>query len=342
MRSFLSSFLVLSLLGAFACGDGGPAEEGIDDTMTPLCEYPTFTGQLGPGETFPNLSYSGVLDVDGSTLDFTLEEFFCDPVFDVYDSLIVVVSAGWCSACPDYIARMNAQALDLAAAGALLAYIEVETSSFEDATSEDAAEFIDECVSPDEFVAGLRIGEADRTSEVGIRNAVRQFPSAYFIRRRDMQIVADQAASPFTLDFRGLAADPEQEWVPFTPPFMAQCGPADEEPSEPNDTFETATPLGPEAEIEGGVCADGPDFYFVDRPGEWRFDLYQRLFPPMEGVDSRALDLDIRLWSTDGERIGGSNQFANNDFVRWAGPAYVEVYGEGGRSGTYRVRVQDL
>ncbi len=329
----------LALAPLAACGDGGGDGEGTGSVDTPLCAYPEFSGQLQIGETFPNLAYTNVLDVDGSTLDFSFEDFFCDDAFDAFESVFVVVSAGWCSACPDYLAATNSVAGQLAAEGSLLVYIEVETADFEDATAEDAAAFIDRSVAPETFIAGLRTGEADRTSEAGIRQSVRQFPSAYFVRRRDMQIVADQAATPFRLNFTALAADPEQAWEPVRPPFMAQCGPSDEEAGEPNDTFETASPVEVGTDVEGGVCMDGPDFYFVDRPGPWRFDLFQSLFTEPEPA---SRNVDLRLWSVDGERLGGSNAIANNDAVEWQGPAYVEVYGENGRSGTYRVSLRDL
>jgi hypothetical protein len=165
-----------------------------------------------------------------------------------------------------------------------------------------------------------------------VRTLVSQFPSAYFIRRRDMQITADQSRSIYTIDWPALAQNPEGTWTPHEPPFAANCAPADEEMGEPNDSIAMARTIMPgDGEISGGICADPPnDFYRVDLAGPWRFDLFT------DFILNRQ-NLDLRLWTLEGERIGGSDQRSNHDWVDYHDSAVVEVYGDHSASDTYRV-----
>ena len=78
----------------------------------------------------------------------------------------------------------------------------------------------------------------------------------------------------------------------------------------------------------GGICMPGSDFYRVDIAGPWRLDLYTDFF---DG------DLNLRLRTLEGDRIGGSSQRSNHDWIDYAGPALVEVYGEQNASTTYRM-----
>ena len=189
---------------------------------------------------------------------------------------------------------------------------------------------------PDEFAGGLRIGNADYVG-LSVRDMVREFPSVYFVRRRDMHIVADQAESTIVIDWASLAANPEQTWTPASPTFMSHCGPADEEASEPNDDFAHAMPVVAGASpATGGICTAASDFYHVDLAGPWRFNLYQSLFTT---PDPPAYNVDLRLWTEGMERVGGSNAVGNHDWVDYEGPAYVEVYGPRSASGIYRVEL---
>ena len=201
------------------------------------------------------------------------------------------------------------------------------TGQLEPATSAEAATFINGLIMDG---PGLRAGDADNTEPSAVRGLVSRMPSGYFIRRRDMRIVADQKESIYQIDFGGLAADPEQEWVPMPPPFMANGGPADEESGEPNDAIAQATPISMGGEVTGGVCAEGSDFYRIDEAGPWRFDLFSEFLMTRE-------DLNLRLFTTGGERIGGSTQRSNHDWIDYSGPAVIEVYGFENDSATYRV-----
>jgi hypothetical protein len=316
-----SRAVVLVAALAAGCGGGSDADAGPPVDAAP-CVYPEASGRLGVGETIPPFRWNGVRTEIGETTDFDLRDFHCSSRYDAYDSVVLVVGAGWCSACPAYIRGVDAMSSRLLDEGAMILYLEVETADFEPATSVDAAAFVDGLIMDG---PGLRMGDADNTIPSAVRPLVSQMPSAYFIRRRDMRIVADQKDSIYVIDFPGLAADPEQTWTPTPPPFEARCTAADEEPGEPNDTREDASPIAWEEEIAGGLCAEGSDFYFVDRTGPWRFSLYSTVF---DG------NLDLRLYDRAGSRIGGSTQASNHDWVDYDEPAYVEVYGE---SNTYRV-----
>ncbi|MGE0792088.1 MAG: hypothetical protein AB7S26_40825 [Sandaracinaceae bacterium] len=291
----------------------------------PPCDYPEFSGQLGLGETIPNWRWTGVRADDGSVVDFDMEEFFCSPEYADFNSIVLVISAGWCPACPEYIRNTDARSAQILDNGGLILYLEVETADFQPADSASAETFIYGLIADG---PGLRMGDADNTVPSAVRPLVTRMPSGYFIRRRDMQITADQEESIYTLDWPGLTADPDQTWVPTPPPFVANCGPADEEPSEPNDALENASTIADGEEVMGGVCAEGSDWYRVDLSTPWRFDLYSDVF---------VGDLNLRLYTIEGERIGGSSQRSMHDWVDYDAPAYVEVYGFESASGTYRV-----
>jgi len=319
--------LLLCALLLAGC-DGSTPPPGTDaGETTPPCEYPELSGDLRLGEVVPSWRWEGALDEHGEARTIDLERVHCDPEYDGYRSILVVISAGWCSACPEYIRAVDAARATLEDEGTLVLYVEVETASFEPATSEDAAAFIDGLIADG---PGMRIGDADNSPANTVRGLVSRMPSGYFIRRRDMRIIADQAESIYQLDFGALAADPEQDWTPTPPPFVANCGPADEEAGEPNDALASATPIAFDGEVTGGVCAEGGDFYRVDETGPWRFDLYTEFLMTRE-------DLNLRLFTLEGERIGGSTQRSNHDWIDYEGPAIVEVYGMDNDSTTYRV-----
>jgi hypothetical protein len=325
MRIFGASVVAAALL--VACGGddrrGGGGAGSDAGPMTPPCEYPAHPDVLTYGEVIPPYRWNGVLR-DGEAITLDLEAFYCAPEWDAYRSLVLIVGAGWCSACPEYITQVDAMSAELEAAGALIVYLEVETADFEPATSVDAQMFVDAIIGAEAL--GIRAGDADNAEPNAVRSAVVQMPSGYFIRKSDMRVIADQAESIYVIDYGALAGSPDGEWEPVRPPFVANCTAADEEPYEPNDSIEAAAAIG-EGEFMGGVCAEASDFYAIDIAGPWRFDLY---------LDTFEGDLNLRLW-VGGERIGGSTQRANHDWVDYAGPAVVEVYGEDGASNVYMV-----
>ncbi len=328
MRRHLPATLALSgaltLVVSGCGGDAGGGDAGPDAPVVP-CDYPASTGRLAVGETIPAFRWQGVRTETGEVTDLDLREFHCSSRYEAYDSIVLVVGAGWCSACPEYIRGVDAISSRLLDEGAMILYLEVETADFEPATSAQAAEFIDALIADG---PGLRMGDADNTVPSAVRPLVTQMPSAYFIRRRDMRIVADQSESIYVIDFPGLASDPEQTWVPTPPPFVGNCTAADEEPGEPNDELATADPMTDGQEITGGICARGSDYFYVDLTTPWRFDLYSMVF---DG------NLDLRLYDASGSRIGGSTQRSNHDWVDYDQPGYVEIFGAEGASNTYRI-----
>jgi len=325
MRRLCLLLLALPLIAS--CDNGGMTPDEDAGMEPPPCEYPEFTGALGLGETMPNWRWDNAQLWDGTTQSIDMREFHCSPEYDSYSSIVLIISAGWCPACPEYIRAVNGMSRALEDNGALILYVEVETSDFDPATSIDAAAFLNPLLDDG---PGLRIGDADNSQPNSVRGLVTRMPSGYFIRRRDMLIVADQEQSIYQIDFGGLAADPEQSWIPMPPPFIANCGPSDEEPSEPNDDIASATVIDYDGEVVGGVCAEGSDFYRVNETGEWRFDLFTEFLMTRE-------DINLRLFTVEGERIGGSTQRSNHDWIDYSGPAIIEVYGFDNDSATYRV-----
>lgn len=317
---------------AAGCGDDGSAGSMEPEPMA--CDYPEHSGALRFGETFPPFGWRNAVDETGTSQEFLVEDFFCDEAYDAYDSMLVVVTAGWCGACPAYVQRVNDLAPQLEQNGTLLVFVEAETAAFEGATSADAVQWIDGVIAPAQFESGLRIGDFESVDENLIRYRVSAFPSAYFVRRRDMRIVADQGSTQFQLDLVSLSADPEQNWSPSMREFEPNCTAADEEPGEPNDSIEDATPLEAGVELSGGICAPGSDFFAVDAEGVWRLEMFQSL-TMLENPD--AQNVDLRLYDADRNRVGGSNVRGNQDFVEWEGPGYVEAHGVQNSSGTYRM-----
>ncbi|MBX3270723.1 MAG: hypothetical protein KF729_10700 [Sandaracinaceae bacterium] len=317
--------LVLAI--ALAGCDGPPPAGGEDAAAPPACEYPSHDGTLALGRVIPPWRWENVRDEDGAVRALDLREVHCSPAYDGYRSIVLVVGAGWCPACPEYLRAVNAMSRALEDRGALVVYVEVETAAFEPASGEDAERYVNGLIGDG---PGLRVGDGDNTEPSALRRLVTRMPSGYFIRRRDMVVGADQKDTIYQLDWGSLAADPEQPWTPMPPPFVARCGPEDEEAGEPNDELARAQPIRFDEEVAGGVCAPGGDFYRIDETGPWRFDLYTQFLADRQ-------NLDLRLYDRSGERIGGSTQRSNHDWVDYEGPAYVEVYGHDGASATYRV-----
>src|SRR5688572_3397421 len=104
-----SSASLAILVGALlaACGGDGGGGGGDEDAGPPPCDYPASSGMLALGETMPPFRWNGVLDADGVASDFDLREFHCSPDYGSYQFMVLVVGAGWCAACPEYLRNTN-------------------------------------------------------------------------------------------------------------------------------------------------------------------------------------------------------------------------------------------
>lgn len=294
--------------------DPGPTEPGPTDPPTDPgpCTYPsTSGGNLSTGRTMPNYTWRGVTDATGRTFDFSMERFFCDAEYARYRSLVVFVGAGWCGSCPSEIQRIDRMSSTLDSQNALILYVEGQDSSYNPATGASAAGFINRYASG----PGVRAGDGTNSSSMAVYREFSLLPSGFFVRKRDMQILANSTGG---LPFDRLAAEANTGGAPGMPPG----GGCTEEPSEPNDSSATAAPISP-GSFTGGICATGSDFFRIAITGSWRVDLR---FRHSDG------DLDLHL-IVGGSRSRSSDSATDNESLTGSGPAVIEVEGwEGARA----------
>lgn len=309
--------------------DPAPAPSPEPAPAPPPCRYPAGLHALADGAVVPPLGWTGAYDAAGRRVDFDLERFHCDPAYDRYSILAVVVGAEWCGACAQYLAELARAAAVADAAGALFLFVETQDRGYAPASHEVARRVIERHAPG---APGLRVGDgATRPLPGAVAAApiVQSYPTVFAVRRRDMRVIANRDRTG-AIDFAALARR-EAEAGPapdVTPP--AGCA---EEAAEPNDDAGTATPLAPGDTIAGGVCDGGADFYRVEHGGFWTLDL---AFRHADG------DLDVHVWDPlrdapavglDGQPIGSASATDDERLV-FVGEQIVVVTGyEGARAG---------
>jgi hypothetical protein len=303
------------------------------------CRYPAGApATVLEYEMLPNMSWEGAFLGDGSKINFSTQSFFCDAQFADKETIVLLVMAGWCPACPGYLDRVTAMADDLEAAGALLVHVEAETESYGPASNAYANRKIN---SMGGGGRGIRIGDAD-TKPVAdtIRNSpvITAYPSVFIYRKRDMRMIATQSASEYYLPLVDIVENPEWNWrdpLNPLPAFESQCTEGQDEASEPNDTLATAALLNGPALVDGGVCTDAADYYRIDVPGRWRLTIQ---------FQNATGNLDLDLWNastgrpvTSNNQPVGSFSTRNAEAYQGEGPGMIRVYGVNGASAPYRL-----
>ena len=301
----------------------------IDD-----CAYPSGSTDLRLGSLAPRLSWHGVYDEAGNQLDFSLEDFHCNPAFERYNTAMFIIGTGWCPNCPAYFRRVGSSGAQIKAAGGLVVYVEAEDRNYRPATNSYAQSHVDSMVGSS---PGLRVGDGETMPARALYNAplVRAFPTAFVIRKRDMRIIADQGSSNSTLQFTSIAQNPDHDWSSgqLPPPFNDNCGAGDEEMYEPNDQSSQAAAVLA-GSFQAGICTDAPDFYRVDIAGAWTIDLH---FSHAVG------DIDLYVWDPttqdilrngSGDKVGSDS---NTDDERYSGngPTTIMIRGYRGASAPY-------
>ena len=316
-------------------------DETADETTNGDCNYPRSDGMIALGKVMPALSWEGAFLGDSSQFDLRLEEFFCSSAYDQYSVLVFLVSAGWCSACPDFIEQMNTVHDDLEQAGALVVYMEIETPDGDLATNEQAHEFISHII---EDGPGVRVGDGSTQPEPGTISGspmIQNMPTGFIVRRSDMLVIANEGEDDTILDYAGIAQDPESVWPSSNPDDTPNCGPDDEEEFEPNDTPAQATLLEPGAVIEGGICNDEPDYYVIEYDGHW---LVQVEFSHELGdIDLFLWDVETnsRLVDSEGRPIG-SFTGDDDEVFQAQGPIMFQLIGYNGATAPYTLLFVDL
>ncbi len=329
----MRSLLLLGAIAASGCvgasGNDQPPLNGIGGPYD--CVYPDdASGELATGERMPRYVWENAQRADGSSFTFDLGDFHCSPEYDDYSSLILVVSAGWCAACPGYIQSVNAMQPGLEEEGALVVYLETQTRSFEAAGGDDAAEFLNELIADG---PGLRVGDGDNSIPSDVDRQIRAFPTGFFIRRRDMRIVlAEDDANVGQLPYPELAAEPDADWETRIGGGLApNCGAADEEAGEPNDSPNDAATIGL-GTIAGGVCDPSYlDHFYVDVSGPWHLDL--RFTHATGDLDVFVLDPSTLT------RLAGSTSVDDDEALDWEGPALVAVVGQRRSTAPYTLTI---
>ncbi len=298
------------------------------------CSYPgSPNSPIQVGSTMPNLSWPDAYAADGSRFNFDLGQVHCGESLPNTSVILFVVGAGWCSACPQYFRTVNNQLDAFEAAGGKVVYMEVQDRNYNVGTSDFADSHVTGMVGAGK---GIRVGD---TSGRDIYNAplVRAFPSAFVVRVRDMKILIDQASSNTVLPFVRIAQNPEGDWSnPNAPPFANNCGPGDEEASEPNDQISEAAPLN-EGASSGGICTAGSDYYQVNMTGNWRLDV---------GFSHAVGDIDLFVIDEstgqplrqNGQNVGATSG-TDNEQLDWQGPALIRIFGYENASAPYTLNL---
>jgi len=334
-----------SLTGTLGSSTVTIAVEGI------ACDYPANDGSILFQQTFPNLMWRDAYLPDGSQANFSMAQFYCSPRYAEKNTLIVVLGAGWCSPCSHFTQNiLDPQSQDLIAMGAQILYLEAQDTDFNLADNRFAFRHIGNLI---EEGPGVRVGDKDTLAPgpdgswmeapgyVQGQDIVTGFPSVWVLRKRDMNLIADQGRSNFYLPFSLIVADPEADWSdPPPPPFMSNCEEGEEELTEPNDTAADATRIEP-GTYEGGICTGEPDFYRFVINGPWRATL---------DFDAEEGDLDMYVFNKrTGEAVRdengmavGSNGTGNQEVIDYQGPAILIVFGYNRSSANYTLTVEEL
>jgi hypothetical protein len=298
------------------------------------CQYPDYDLRMALGQSIPPMYWENAYTGDGRQVTYKLEDVACDEDVSV---IVFVLGAAWCGACSAYSMRLNAEAEAFEAAGGRIVYVELQDMNYEPTDSHFAYEHLSTLIGNG---PGIRVGDLDtRPGNLFLTNnaEVQGLPTVYIVRRRDMTVIttADIIGDRSLVD---VALDPEADWQ--NPPpveFHGNCGPADEEPGEPNDSPAQATPLALGDTVQGGVCEAIGDFYQVGEAGPWQFEL---------DFDAGQADLDIYVWDpatneplrVNGNIIGSEGTTGHEAFQH-SGPALVKVLGFRQASTTYSLKL---
>ena len=300
------------------------------------CIYPEPTEPFdGIGDVIPPLSWRGY--EDHQRVDVDLQAFHCGELWPEFDSILFVLVAEWCPECPNYSSFVGGLADELEFNGAKLVFVDMETRTFELPSSESADNYVSNHTD-----AGVRVGERDGSDPGFItdgkdRGLWLATPNAFFIRKRDMQVVTRQQDGSLVLPFVKIAQGIELDWSdPDNPPFVNNC--TREEESEPNDAVVEAGVLRPGDVVEGGICNEGPDIYRIEAEGAWTLNLE---------FDQFTADLDIFLVDDQGEirRFANGEPFGafsdtDDELLAGAGPTNIMIVAKDERSSPYRLSLE--
>lgn len=313
---------------------------GLEGTLfaRTTCDYPRYSPQLQWDRVMPPLSWPAKWP-DGSDFELDLEAVYCDAEWSNVQTMIFVISAGWCTPCTLYAQRLELETEALAALGAQIVIMEAQDTDGLPADVEFAYRHVDRITGTP---PGIMIGDADTRPEANfVQNSaiVRAFPSVFVVRTRDMKIIADQNRSDYYLPLQQIAADPEADWSnPGLPSFTNHCEAGQDEASEPNDLPEQAAPIGA-GTFQGGICTDAVDLYRIELDGPWTLAL---------DFEHAVGDLDVFVWDEarnqpaqqNGQVIGSTGATGHEEFQH-QGRVLVAVQGYQHASAPYTLTLTE-
>jgi hypothetical protein len=214
--------------------------------------------------------------------------------------------------------------------GTLVAYLETQNARQEPETCAEAAEYLATYIGEDG--PGIRLGDGDNTNGSGVADGGGPIPTAWFVRRSDMRIVAYQREHGSRLPMAELSANPDRDWSDtFSGAPSTNCEAGDEEASEPNDRPTDASGAEPGVH-HGGICNTAADYYRIEIAGSWTADL---------SFDHDTVDLDLVVRADNGDMLSTSDGETNMESVMHSGPAYLEVVAKNpGSTGAYDLTIR--
>lgn len=331
MTRALGSLLASLSLILAAC-DGGGAPPGDTDAGTTLpvecTDYPEQFNIVASGETFPPYRWTNAFWNGGRRVDFGLTDFYCGEEYQQYDSLLIVVGAGWCAACPPHAMDINSISSQLRANGTLVAYLLTQNVGGGLATGAEARTWVDTAIGNG---WGLRLGDGENSEPGAIAQRANPVPTGYFIRKSDMVLLADENEVGVALPYTEIAMDPTRDWpTELGVMFMSNCPAGSEEASEPNNTLDRAQEItggAGDVVIRGGVCDAAPDYYHINIPGSYD------VFLDTEGA------LDIAIVDESGARLSQGRVEGTRHSMLFATPNYLIVSGPGRATAPYTLTV---
>lgn len=318
------------------------AAEASGPDWRATCAYPENSGFIELGKIMPRVEWRDALLADGTHTDLDLRAFHCAPEYDDYSTAIFSVTAGWCPACPSQVEYIADIADEIEAAGGLLVFVETQTADALPATHEDSQRYIERIIGPDG--PGIRVGDGESLPEAMAIDAaavVTSYPAGFVVRRSDMVVIASQSQSDTFLPYAEIARDPDSVWETTNPNDVPNCGPADEEPYEPNDTASEAAVLTAPLSFRGGICDALPDFYRIDSEVRWTIQIE---------FEHTVGDLDMFVWDEVNNEILtdaaghpiGSATVNDQEVFQGQGPLVIVIFGYAGATSTYELWLAEI
>ncbi len=215
--------------GLVSVHKGGPVtfqvaslERGLEAKLPSRtsCDYPRFAADINFDRVMPNFSWLAS-QRDGAGFQLRMEDVYCDREWEDTQTILFVLSAGWCQPCTQWARELETMVDSLEADGMKIVIAELETKSHGvPADSDFAYRHLAEITKS---VPSIAIGDLDTTPEPGflIRSGIFQgfFPTSFVIRTRDMKIIADGNRTQYRLPVESIAKNPEWDWSDPTKPI---------------------------------------------------------------------------------------------------------------------------